>query len=176
MSKLHQLGPKVLPGISLGYVLNAGENLEKRRDGCRTLKNWRRCTCLNFTPEGSMQRKCHRRRQVTIFKFRDAYGTVKTPGRDRRLNHPLIRDHPERGEEQEVFRGESDGLSSPTLQDDSTRDDEEAKKDVWSITGDFFSACDLVHHRRSSKWPHARHASVNETSGAPFFSGFWVMS
>ena len=110
------------------------------------------------------------------FKFRDAYGTVKTPGRDRRLNHPLIRDHLERGEEQEVFRGESDGLSSPTFQDDSTRDDEEAKKDVWSITGDFFSACDLVHHRRSSKWPHARHASVNETSGAPFFSGFWVMS
>ena len=27
-----------------------------------------------------------------------------------RLNHPLIRDHPERGEEQEVFRVESDGL------------------------------------------------------------------
>ena len=50
----------------------------------------------------------------------------------------LRRDHPERGEEQEVFRGESDGLSPPNpLQDDSTRDDAEAKNDFWSITGDF---------------------------------------
>ena len=50
----------------------------------------------------------------------------------------LIRDRPERGEEQEVFRGESDGLSSPTpLQDDSTFDDAEARNDFWSITGDF---------------------------------------
>ena len=40
--------------------------------------------------------------------------------------------------EQEVFRGESDELSSPTpRQADSTRDDAEAKSDFWSITGDF---------------------------------------
>ena len=49
-----------------------------------------------------------------------------------------IRDRPERGEEQEVFRGESDGRSSPNpLQDDSTRDDAEAKNDFWSITREF---------------------------------------
>ena len=59
--------------------------------------------------------------------------------RDRRLKaSTLIRDHLLRGEEQEVFRGESEGLSSPNpLQDDSIRDDAEAKKDFWSITGDF---------------------------------------
>ena len=58
---------------------------------------------------------------------------------DRRLTtSTLIRDRQERGGEQEVFRGESDGLSSPTpLQDDSTRDDAETKNDFWSITGDF---------------------------------------
>ena len=40
-------------------------------------------------------------------KFLVADGTVKTPGRDRRLRpSTLIRDHPERGEEQEVLRGE----------------------------------------------------------------------
>ena len=45
---------------------------------------------------------------------------------------------PERGEEQEILRGESDELSSPTpLQDDSTRDDAEAQHDFWSITGHF---------------------------------------
>ena len=50
-----------------------------------------------------------------------ADGTMKTSGGDRRLRPSTwIRDHPERGEEQEVFRGESDGLSFPNpLQDDS---------------------------------------------------------
>ena len=73
------------------------------------------------------------------FIFPVADGTVKVPGGDRRLKtSTLIRDRPERGEEQKVLRGESDGLSSPTpLQDDSTLDDAEDKRDFWSITGDF---------------------------------------
>ena len=50
----------------------------------------------------------------------------------------LARDRPERGEEQEVLRGESGGLSSPTAQqDDSTLDDAEAKNDFLSFSGDF---------------------------------------
>ena len=63
--------------------------------------------------------------------FPVADGTVKTLEGDRRLRpSTVIRDHPERGEEQEVFRGESDGLSSPTpLQNDSTRDNAEAEND-----------------------------------------------
>ena len=45
-----------------------------------------------------------------IFQFAD--GTATFSGKDRRLRpSTLIRDHPERGVEQEVFRGESDGLS-----------------------------------------------------------------
>ena len=72
-----------------------------------------------------------------IFPFAD--GKIKIFGRDKRLRtSTLIRDRPERREEQEVLRGESDGLSSPNpLQDDSTRDDAEAKHDIWSITEDF---------------------------------------
>ena len=68
-----------------------------------------------------------------------ADGTVKILVREQRLRPSTsIRDRPDRGEEQEVFRGESDGLSSPTpIQDDSTRDDAEAENDFWSITGDF---------------------------------------
>ena len=47
------------------------------------------------------------------FIFPVADGTVKTPGGDQRLRpSTLIRDRPQRGEEQEVFRGESDGLPS----------------------------------------------------------------
>ena len=72
-------------------------------------------------------------------KFPVAGETVKPPGGKRRLRtFTSIRDHPQRGEEQEVFRGQSDELSSPTpLQDDSTREDADAKNDFWSITGDF---------------------------------------
>ena len=58
---------------------------------------------------------------------------------DRRLKPSTwIWDHPARGEEQEVLRGESDGPYSPTpLQADSTRDEAEARNDFWSITWDF---------------------------------------
>ena len=69
-----------------------------------------------------------------------ADGTVKIFGGEQRMRtSTFIRDRFERGEEQEVFREESDGLSSPTLlQDDSTREDEEARNDFWTITGGFF--------------------------------------
>ena len=41
-------------------------------------------------------------------------------------------------EEQEILQGKSDASDSPTqLQDDSTRDDEEAKDDFWTITREF---------------------------------------
>ena len=68
-----------------------------------------------------------------------ADGTVKIFGREQRLRtSTLTRDRPERGEEQEILQGKSHELHSPTLlQEDSTRDDEEAQSDFWTITGDF---------------------------------------
>ena len=73
------------------------------------------------------------------FVFPVADGTVKISGGDRRLRtSTLIRDRPERGEEQETLRGKSGRHSSPSPhQHDSTRDDAEAKYDFWSITGYF---------------------------------------
>ena len=81
------------------------------------------------------------------FIFPVADGTVKVSGGDQRLRtFTLIPDRPERGEEQEVLRGKSDGLSSPTpLQDDSTLDDAETRNDSWSIAGDFI----CCHHVES---------------------------
>ena len=59
------------------------------------------------------------------FIFLAADETVRNFGREQRLRtSTLTRDRPERGEE-------------PELQVDSTRDDEEAKSDFWTITGDF---------------------------------------
>ena len=81
------------------------------------------------------------------FIFTVADGTVKISGGDRRLKKStLIRDRPERGEEREILQGESGGLSSPfPHQDDSTRDDAEAKNDFWSIAGDF-----IYRHQRGA--------------------------
>ena len=47
-------------------------------------------------------------------------------------------DRPERGEEQEILQGNSDEWYAPSHhQEDSTRDKEEAKNDLWTITGEF---------------------------------------
>ena len=56
-------------------------------------------------------------------------GTVKIFGGGQRLRTSTsTRDRPERGEEREILQEKSDELHSPTLhQEDSTRDDEEAK-------------------------------------------------
>ena len=137
ISRLHQFDSKVFPGIFLGYALYAGgiwkgdivvaddEELEEMN---ASELHARRLTAKEVLPP--------MKGENFIFPVADA--TVKISGEDQDLRtSTLIRDHPERGEEQ-VLRGESDGLSSPnSLQDDSTRDDAEAKSDVWSVAGDF---------------------------------------
>ena len=61
-SRIHQFGKKVLPGLFRGYALYAGE-VGRATFWLQTLKNWR-WTHQNSTPEGSMQRKCQRRKEV----------------------------------------------------------------------------------------------------------------
>ena len=78
-----------------------------------------------------MRRKRKEKRKWAVGKPK-----LDKAGVDRRLRTPtLIRDRPERGDEQESLQGESGGLSPH--QDDSTQDDVEAENDFWSITGDF---------------------------------------
>ena len=70
-----------------------------------------------------------------IFPIED--GTVKLTGGDQVLRtSTLIRDRPDRGEEQDNLRGESDGSSSTSRQDSSWYDGA-AKNDFWSMSGDF---------------------------------------
>ena len=73
------------------------------------------------------------------FIFQVADGTVKIFGRGQRLRtSTLTRDRPERGEEREVLRGNSDEWYTPSnIEEHSTCDDEEAKNDFWTITGEF---------------------------------------
>ena len=53
--------------------------------------------------------------------------------------HPVCRDRPDRGEEQEILQGESDGLSSPTQPQDSSWYDGEAKNDFCLFQEILFS-------------------------------------
>ena len=111
-----------------------GEHLERRHYGCR---HWRIGGDGRIrTPRQTAQCKGS---VNAAKKWKLHIPCRRCKGKNQRLRtSTLIRDRPERGEEQEVLRGESDGLSSPNpLQDDSTRDDAEAKHDFWSITGDF---------------------------------------
>ena len=134
ISRLHQFGPKVLPGIFLVYVLCAGES-GKETLWSQTLKKWRRWTHLNSTPEGSMSTP--QRSGNFIFPF--AYGKVQIFGWEQRLRtSTFTQERLERGEEQEILQGSSDEEYAPShLQEDSTRDDEEVKNDFWAITGKF---------------------------------------
>ena len=69
------------------------------------------------------------------FKFPVADGTVKLSGGDQVLRtSTLIRDSPDRGEEQGNLQGESDGSSSTPLRDSSWYDGE-AGNDFWSMSG-----------------------------------------
>ena len=71
------------------------------------------------------------------FIFPVADGTVKVSGGHQSLRTAtLIRDRPDRGEEQDNLRGESDASSSTPRQDSSWCDGE-ANNDFWSISGDF---------------------------------------
>ena len=138
LSRLHQFCPKVLPSIFLGYVLYAvgiwkGDilvaDIEEMEETDTSELHARR---LNTKEVLTLQRSCN-----FIFPVED--GTVKIFGGEQRLRtSTLTRDRPERREEQEVLRRESDGLSSTTpLQDDSTLHDSEVKNHFWTITGDF---------------------------------------
>ena len=76
------------------------------------------------------------------FMFPIADGTFKVSGGYQILRTcTLIRDRPDRGEEQGNLQGESDGSSSTPLRDSSWYDGD-AWNDFWSISGNFI----LRHH------------------------------
>ena len=128
-SRLHQFGAKVLSGICLGYALYAG----------RIWKGDLMVAAIEELEEmdaSELHARRHNAKEVVtpqrsgniIFPVAD--GTVRTihlnPGvsRTRRRTRNSSR--------------KSDELQSPTpLHDDSTQDDEEARSDFWTKTGEF---------------------------------------
>ena len=74
LSRLHQSGKKVLPGIFLGHVLYA-EGIWK---WWQTLRNWKRWTHLKSMQKVSMQRKCERSKMVKKNHIPDRRWNSKT--------------------------------------------------------------------------------------------------
>ena len=133
LSRLHQFGKKVSPGI-LGYVLCAG-GIWKGDILVADIEEFEKMDASSMLGD-SMRRKCQRPKNGENIKFPIADGTDKLPGGDQVLRtSTLIRDNPDRGEEQENLPGESDG-SPPPLQN-SSPDDGEARNDFWSISGNY---------------------------------------
>ena len=137
-SRLHQFGAKVLPRIFNGYGLYA-EGIWKGDIMVADIDELEEMDAYEIHARRFNAKEVLTPQRSGNFIFPVADGTVKIFGRGQRLRtSTLTWDRPERGEEQEILHGNSDELSSPTpLQEDSTRDDAEAKNDFWTITGEF---------------------------------------
>ena len=136
LSRLHQFGEKVLLGIFLGYVLYAGES-GKETFLSQTFEELETMDASELHTRRLNAKEVLTPQRNGDFIFPVADGTVKISGGDHVLRtSTLIRDSPDRGEEQGNLRGESHGSSSTPRQDSSWYDGE-AKNDFWSTTGDF---------------------------------------
>ena len=139
ISRLHQFGPKVLTGIFIGYALYAG-GIWKGDTMIAEIEELEEMDASEIHT-----RRLNAKEVLTLmkgdnFNFPVADGTVKIFGREQGVRTSTFTwDRPEQGEEeQEILQGKSYELHSSTpLQEDSTRDNEEAESDFWSIKGDF---------------------------------------
>ena len=100
ISRLHQFGKKVLPGIFLGYVFWSVE-IWKGDIMMADIEELEETDASEIHARRLNENKVLTPMKGDNFIFPVADGTVKTPGGDRRLRpSTLTRDHPERGEEQ----------------------------------------------------------------------------
>ena len=136
LSRLHQFGPKVLPSVFLGYVLSAG-GIWKGDIMVADIEALEKMDASELHARRVNAKEVLTPMKVENFIFPIADGTVKISGEYQDLRtSTLIRDSPDRGEEQDHLRGESDGSSSTARQDSSWYDGE-AKNGFGSISGDF---------------------------------------
>ena len=119
LSRPHQFGPKVLPGIFLGYASYA-EGIWKGDIMVANIEELEEMDASEIHARRPNAKEVSTPMEGENFTFPVADGTVKISGRDRRRRpSTLIWDSPDRSEEQDDLRGESDGSSSTPRQDSS---------------------------------------------------------
>ena len=138
-SRLHQFGTKVLPGTFLGYVLHAVREIWKGDIMVADIEELEQMDASELYARRLNAKEVLTPQRSGNFIFPVADGTVKIFGGERHLRtSTLTRHRSERGEESEILDGNSDEWYAPSNhEEDSTRDDEEARNDFWTITGDF---------------------------------------
>ena len=106
LSRSHQFGPKVLPGVFLGYALHAG-GIWKGDIWIADIEEVEQMDASELHARRFHAKEVFTPMRGDNFKFPVADGTVKISGGDQRLRaSTLIRDRPDRGEEQEILEGE----------------------------------------------------------------------
>ena len=129
-SRLQQFGKKVLPGIFLGYALPAG-CIWNRDIMVADIEEMEEMDASEFHARRLNAKEVLTPMKGDNFMFPFADGTVQV------RTSTLNQEHPERGEE-EILQGNSNQwYAPPNHEEDSTRDDEEARNDFWTITGEF---------------------------------------
>ena len=119
--RLHQFGPKVLPGIFFEYVLSAG-GIWKGDIMVADNEELEQMDASELHARRLNAKEVLKSMKGENFIFPVTDGTVKISGEDQDLRtSTLIRDNPDRGE-QDNLRGESDGSSSTPRQDSSLYD------------------------------------------------------
>ena len=132
LSRMHQFGPKVLPGIFLGYALHAG-SMSKGDILVADVEELEQMDASEIYAKRLNAKEVLTPMSGKKFMFPIADGTVKLSGGDQVLRtSTLIRDRPDRGEEQGNLQGESEGSCSTPLRDSSWYDGD-ARNDFWSI-------------------------------------------
>ena len=163
-SRLHQFGSKVLPGIFLDYASYA----------VRICKGDIMVADIEELEQMDAS-ELHARRLNTTKKWKLHFPSRMEPskftGGDRYLRTSTFTWHrPERGEESENLQGNSDEWYTPSkLEEDPTRDDEEAKNDFWTITGEFITAITLYQESNCTcrKKKHSLFRRSTSTSPEP---------
>ena len=122
-SRLHQCGKQVLPGIFLGYAWCAG-GIWKEGILVAEIEELENSTRQRSMLEGSMHKKCSRRKRANILKFPIADGTAELFGRD----HGIRKSTFNAGTTCKI--GRSQGNSDKSRPVDETEDDAEARNDV----------------------------------------------
>ena len=157
LSRRHQFGSKVLPAKSFGCVLYAGES-GKVTFMVQDIEELEQMDASELHAQRLNAKEVLTPTKGEKFIFPVADGTVKIFWR--RSGSENIHLNPgqprERGEEQDILRGEPEGCSSTPRQDASWYDGE-AKIDFWSISGDFIYS-HHVEHRVKLYVPTEDHA------------------
>ena len=134
LSRIHQFGKKVLPGLFLGYALYAG-GIWKGDVLIADLEELETMDASEITSKRLNAKEVIFPKQGE-FIFPIADGRIKTPGGEQELRtSTLVRHRPIQGESNIDFLGESEG-SLPQPQD-SFPDAGEAINDFWSVSGNF---------------------------------------